>query len=84
MPKTTPNKYFIGKLDVAKRGSPFRIFRRRTSRLGLPINELSTRSGFKRMKTGFKKVGEFLYSQASIRADKRWWDKHGERYQGQR
>lgn len=30
--KTTPNRYFIGKLDKAIRGSVYRIFRRRKTR----------------------------------------------------
>lgn len=77
MPK--PNKYFIGKLDKAKRGSPFRIFRRRTGKLGLRIDEVCMKDGWKRMKTGYKKVGEFFGDQASIRADKQWWDRNGDR-----
>lgn len=84
MPKTTPNKYFIAKLDKVKRGSPFWIFRRRTSRLGLRIDEVCMKNGWKRMKTGYKKVGEFFGSQALIRADKKWWDTHGEAYDGAR
>jgi hypothetical protein len=78
MSKTTP-KYFIGKLDKVKRGSPFRIFRRRTSRLGLRVDEVCMKEGWKRMKKGYKKVGEFHGSQAHIRADKKWWDRNGDR-----
>lgn len=78
MSKTT-NKYFVGQLDKVKRGSAFRIFRQRKSLLGNIIDEVSTKTGFKRMKTGYRKVGPFMYSQAAVRADKRFWEGKGAR-----
>lgn len=74
MPKTTPNKYFVGKLDKVKRGSPYRIFRQRKTALASIIDEVCLRNGWKRMKSGYKKVGIFVYSQAAVRADKRMYE----------
>lgn len=70
MPKKTPNKYFVGQLDKVKRGSVFRVFRRRKSMLGTIINEMWTRSGWKKMKSGFKMRGLLLDSRDAAREDK--------------
>lgn len=64
MNKTT-NKYFVGQLDKVKRGSAFRIFRQRKSLLGNIIDEVCLKTGWKRMKAGYKKVGIFLSGQIS-------------------
>jgi len=79
MPKKTPNKYFVGQLDNPKRGLPFRIFRQRKSMLGTIIDEVCLKTGWKRMKTGYKRVGPFLKSQAELRASKRFWEGKGAR-----
>jgi hypothetical protein len=79
MSKTTPNKYFVGQLDKAKRGSAFRIFRQRKSLLGNIIDEVCLKTGWKRMEAGYKKVGICLNSQAAVRADKRMWEGKGAR-----
>lgn len=74
MTKPTPNKYFIGKLDKVKRGSVYRIFRQRKTLLGNVIDEVCMKSGWRRIKAGYKKVGIFIYSQAAARADKRMYE----------
>lgn len=60
IPKKTPNRYFVGKLDKPKRGLPYRIFRQRKSLLGNTIDEVCMHNGWNRMKTGYKRVGPFL------------------------
>lgn len=74
--KTTPNRYFIGKLDKAIRGSVYRIFRRRKNKMLLTIDEMWTRSGWKKVKKGYFKISHLLYSQAAAREEQQWYKKH--------
>jgi hypothetical protein len=76
MTKSTPNKYFIGKLDKVKRGSVYRIFRRRKTKLLLTVDEVCTKTGWKKMSKGYFKMSLILNSQAQARAEKRWYEKH--------
>lgn len=77
MTKTTPTKYFIGRLDEVERGSHYRIFRRRKNKLLLTIDEVCTKAGWKRMKKGYFKQTPIIYGQEAARKEKRWYDKHG-------
>ena len=67
MPKKTPTKYFVGQLDKVKRGSVFQVFRQRRSMLGNIVNEMWTRSGWKKMKVGFRMRGMLLNSRDDAR-----------------
>lgn len=58
-----------------KRGSKYRIFRRRRNRLFTSIDEMWTRDGWERMKNGFTKVGIFMLSRDAARAEK--WSLEG-------
>lgn len=71
MKRKTPTKDFVSQLDKVKQGLPFRIFRQRKNLTGAVIDEVCTHTGWKRMKTGYSKVGIFVYSQAAVRADKK-------------
>ena len=57
MKRKTPTKYFVGQLDKVKRGSVFQVFRQRRSMLSNIVNEMWTRSGWKKMKVGFRMRG---------------------------
>lgn len=76
--KRTPNKYFVGKMEKVKRGSPYRIFRRRKNKLGFTVDEICMKDGWKRIKSGYSKVGIFLSSQFDVRGDKRMFERTGE------
>lgn len=70
-----PHRYFVGKLKSVERGSKYRIFRHRKNRLFSFVDEVLTREGWRRMKSGFTKVGIFMLSRDAARAEK--WSLEG-------